>query len=143
MSNCTVRAADWPAEESLIRAIRRKVFIEEQHVSEEEEWDGRDAQCRHVLALSGTGAVIGTGRVMPDGKIGRVAVLAEWRGQGVGEALMHELIRMARDSGLDECYLHAQTYALPFYEKLGFVAEGGEFMDANIPHRAMRLRFDA
>lgn len=141
MSDFKIRPATWPDDAPAIRAVRRRVFIEEQKVSEAEEWDGLDADCRHVLAEDAGSRAIGTGRLKPDGKIGRVAVLRHWRGRGVGVALVRELISMARHADLPECYLHAQTYALGFYEKLGFVAEGEEFLDANIPHKAMRLRF--
>ncbi|WP_163558921.1 GNAT family N-acetyltransferase [Halomonas sp. NO4] len=120
--------------------IRRVVFIEEQQVPREEEWDGRDDACRHFLArLDGT--PVGTARLLPDAHIGRVAVLAEARGRGIGVALMQAAIDAARRDGHPAVELAAQTHALPFYERLGFQAFGGEFLDAGIAHRNMRLSF--
>ncbi|MCE8015845.1 GNAT family N-acetyltransferase [Halomonas sp. MCCC 1A17488] len=118
--------------------IRRVVFIEEQQVPLEEEWDGRDDACRHFLALRGE-APLGTARLLPDGHIGRVAVLREARGLGVGAALMRAAIEAAHRLGHDRVELAAQTHALAFYENLGFVAFGEVFLDAGIPHRNMRL----
>ncbi|WP_108444774.1 GNAT family N-acetyltransferase [Halomonas denitrificans] len=118
--------------------IRRVVFIEEQRVPIEEEWDGRDGVCRHFLALQ-DGRPVGTARLLPDAHIGRVAVLAEARGLGVGVALMRAAIEAARRDGHPRVELAAQTHALAFYERLGFEAQGGEFLDAGIPHRNMQL----
>lgn len=138
-SDFTVRRADWVNDRSALAAIRRAVFVVEQSVSEEEEWDGLDADCAHVLACSGDGAAIGTGRLLPDGRIGRMAVLQSWRERGVGSALLQELIRMARERGFAETRLHAQTHALAFYCKYGYLPVGVEFMEAGIPHVEMRL----
>jgi predicted GNAT family N-acyltransferase len=116
--------------------------VVEQHVPEEEEWDEMDAVSRHVIALAGDGAAIGTGRLAPDGhgmRIGRMAVLKGWRGNGVGSSLLSELIVMAREDGHNETRLHAQTHALAFYRRHGYVAVGDEFMEAGIPHVEMRL----
>ncbi|WP_458527117.1 GNAT family N-acetyltransferase [Onishia taeanensis] len=118
--------------------IRRRVFIEEQAVPVEDEWDGRDPDCLHVLAWRGSVA-LGTARLLPDGHIGRVAVLAEARGLGIGVALMQAAIDAARAKGHTRVELAAQLQALAFYEHLGFVAFGDAFMDAGIPHRNMRL----
>jgi predicted GNAT family N-acyltransferase len=119
--------------------IRRIVFIEEQGVPQQEEWDGRDGdECRHFLALL-DGDPVGTARLLPDAHIGRVAVLKEARGLGIGEALMLATIEAARRDGQPAVELAAQTQALAFYERLGFMAFGGEFFDAGILHRHMRL----
>lgn len=118
--------------------IRRVVFIEEQRVPVEEEWDGRDSACRHFLAVQ-DGRPVGTARLLPDAHIGRVAVLAEARGSGIGVALMQAAIEAARRDGHPRVELAAQTHALAFYERLGFEAVGGEFMDAGIAHRNMHL----
>lgn len=135
----TVRRVEWAAVSDELRAIRAAVFIDEQKVPLELEWDGLDAHCLHVLAASAAGAAIGTGRLLQDGHIGRMAVLKAWRGRGVGGALLQELIAAARERGLVSVALNAQTHALDFYARFGFVAAGGEFMDAGIPHRAMCL----
>lgn len=135
-----VREVGWHAHRAELHAIRRAVFVDEQRVPEELEWDDADADCRHVLAYSPEGAAaIGTGRLLPDGHIGRMAVLKAWRGRGVGSAILVFLIGLARDKGFRVLRLHAQTHALGFYEKYGFVATGDEFMEAGIPHRAMVL----
>ncbi|GHB05034.1 GNAT family N-acetyltransferase [Modicisalibacter luteus] len=118
--------------------LRRRVFIDEQHVPEEEEWDGQDPACLHFIAFD-AGQPVGTARLLPDGHIGRVAVLAQARGRGIGLALMRKAIEAAQLEGHAEVQLAAQIHALPFYERLGFQAYGQEFLDAGIPHRNMRL----
>ena len=100
------------------------------------EWDGFDAQSRHVVATA-DGVPIGTGRLLPDGQIGRMAVLREWRGQGAGSALLTGLMEIARALGMGRVLLNAQVQALPFYLGHGFQVEGEEFNDAGIPHRRM------
>jgi len=113
----------------------------EQQVPEEIEVDEFDPESFHVLAIEITGREpIGTARLLPDGHIGRVAVLKKWRNCGVGFALVSALIEKARSEKFDELVLHAQTWTIGFYEKLGFVCEGAEFEEAGIPHRSMRLR---
>lgn len=124
------------------KAIRFAVFVDEQQVPLHEELDGYDAVARHWLAIE-DGAPIATARAVAkdDGwKIGRVAVLAPHRGRGVGLAIMRAILEDARAAGAAEAYLDSQTHALAFYERLGFAAEGPEFLDAGIPHRHMRLR---
>ncbi|HET7674072.1 MAG TPA: GNAT family N-acetyltransferase, partial [Gammaproteobacteria bacterium] len=135
----TVRAADWKADAPLLRPIRQAVFIDEQRVPEELEWDELDIHCLHALALDTSGTPIGCGRLTTDGKIGRMAVLAPWRKAGVGGAILRFLIDEARRRGATECRLDAQIEAVDFYHRHGFIAEGDEFLDANIRHRRMRL----
>lgn len=125
------------AQSEALQRIRRQVFIEEQAVPEHEEWDGRDAECLHVLARSADGSAIGCARLFPDGRIGRMAVLAPWRGQGVGRRMLDALVAHALERGNDTICLDAQLHALAFYERAGFVAQGEVFMDAGIPHRFM------
>ncbi len=129
----------WSACAATLQALRRAVFVVEQQVPEDEEWDQQDAVSQHVLAIV-DGEAVGTGRLLPDGHIGRMAVLKAWRGRGAGRALLRELIAMARHAGFSEAVLHAQTHAIKFYEKQGFTAEGAEFMEAGIAHRVMRLK---
>ncbi len=124
----------------MLAGIRREVFVVEQRVPEEEEWDGRDASCEHVIALDANGAAIGSGRLLPGGTIGRMAVLEPWRGRGVGSALLRALITLARESGFTETRLHAQTHALAFYRRHGYTPIGNEFMEAGIPHYEMWLQ---
>ncbi|GGY05337.1 acetyltransferase [Litchfieldella qijiaojingensis] len=134
----TIQHGDWATLGPVASEIRRVVFIEEQAVPRHEEWDGRDDDCVHFLAWQGERA-IGTARLLPDGHIGRVAVLIEARGLGVGRQLMQAAIEVARQRGHTHVELAAQTHALAFYESLGFEAFGDEFLDAGIPHRNMRL----
>jgi predicted GNAT family N-acyltransferase len=138
----TVSLCDWndPAQHAALRAVRGEVFQREQGVPEELEWDDPDAVAVHVLARDTFGNAIGCGRLLPDGHIGRVAVLRHWRGKGVGTEIMQVLIAVARESSHDELHLNAQTQAVPFYERLGFRAQGEEFLDAGIPHRYMYRR---
>jgi predicted GNAT family N-acyltransferase len=137
-----VRPVNWNASRNKLRAIRREVFIEEQHVPEELEWDDADERAYHVLATDDEGEPIGTGRLKLDGQIGRMAVAKPWRGRGVGAAILRTLIDLARKEGCSVVRLHAQTHALQFYAKHGFTAVGGEFDEAGIPHRAMELRLE-
>jgi predicted GNAT family N-acyltransferase len=134
-----VRAADWNLDENAIAKVRRAVFIVEQGVPEALEWEAIDPQCVWLLALSSPGAVVGIVRLTQAGRIGRMAVLPEWRRRGVGQDLMESVLQAASDLGLSEVHLSAQTHAMPFYTRFGFVAEGPEYLDAGIPHRTMRL----
>jgi predicted GNAT family N-acyltransferase len=138
----SVAHAEWPRDEAALRAVRAEVFIDEQRVPPALEWDGRDEACLHVLARRADGKAIGTGRLLPDGKIGRMAVVFDARGNGVGAAILRELLAAARERDFAEVELSAQTHALGFYEKFGFVAVSDEYPDAGIPHRTMRLRLD-
>lgn len=135
----SVRDAGWDRDRAALTAVRRAVFMEEQGVSAELEWDGLDDGARHFLALDATGHPIGTARLLPDGHIGRMAVLASWRGQGVGSALLRRAVDAAREQGFTAVELAAQTHAIGFYQRFGFTPYGAEFMDADIPHRNMRL----
>lgn len=137
-----VTAADHAAEFDDLRAVREAVFVQEQRVPIELELDALDPRSRHVLARDRDGRAIGTARLTPDGRIGRMAVLRPWRGSGVGSALLHALLRQAREDGRDGVALNAQVEAIAFYARHGFVAYGERFMEAGIEHQAMRLRFD-
>jgi len=141
LQNFHVEFADWSNEEqrTALLDLREQVFIREQHVPEQRERDGLDADCRHVLARDDTGQPIGCGRLTPAHKIGRMAVLPEWRGRGVGLALLRELVALARTQGWPEVKLEAQVSAIGFYQREGFVAHGDEFEDAGIAHRSMSL----
>lgn len=139
-SEFTVRAASWHEDLQELQAVRRAVFIDEQDVPEALEWDGDDAVSLHALAQDAQGRAIGTGRLLPDGHIGRMAVVRDWRSRGVGRAILGLLVACGRKRGDKVLHLNAQIHALGFYERQGFVAHGGEFMDAGIPHRQMTLR---
>lgn len=129
----------YQARQEDIMYVRRVVFIEEQSVPPELEIDGRDHRCLHALALVG-GRPVGTGRIdLEDhGKVGRVAVLSEYRGQGIGTRLMAALVQVAKLHRLSSIWFHAQESAIPFYEKLGYSLVGESFLEAGILHRTMR-----
>lgn len=133
--------ADWANEQEAIGAIRRAVFIDEQNVPEDLEWDGCDATARHVLAWAGA-TPIATGRLLPSGHIGRMAVLSGFRGAGVGRGVLRALIELAHHSGLTEVFLNAQIQARGFYLNQGFTQSGEVFADAGIPHVRMWRRLD-
>lgn len=135
----TVSLVSWHDGEPLLRAIREAVFIREQNVPVELEWDGMDEGSRHALALSLNGDAIGCGRMLPNGHIGRIAVLPQWRNQRVGTAIMEALLDEARSRGFKQVDVDAQVQAIPFYHNFGFVEQGGEFLDAGMPHKKMTL----
>jgi predicted GNAT family N-acyltransferase len=136
----TVAPANWndEAEQAACVAVREQVFTLEQNVSREDELDSFDATARHVLARDLTGNPVGTGRLTTDRKIGRMAVLRDWRGKHVGEAMLNLLVEQARALNYPEVEMHAQTSAVPFYEKFGFAKYGDEFVECEIKHFTMR-----
>lgn len=137
-----VLPADYTADFDALRLVRETVFVDEQNVPLDEEWDEVDPLCEHVLALDLERRPIGTGRLTPQRKIGRMAVMKDWRGRGVGEALLLALMERARARGWDEVSLHAQLSAQGFYARAGFVPEGEHFWEAGIEHVTMRRAID-
>jgi predicted GNAT family N-acyltransferase len=133
----SVRPACWKDDKNPLQTLRKTVFIIEQQVPEPLEWDEFDAVSIHALAQDDRSNAIGTGRLLPDGHIGRMAVIPGWRGHGVGAAILEFLIDCARKRGDRTLRLNAQTQAIGFYQRHGFVAHGDEFLDAGIPHRQM------
>ena len=131
-----VRLGSWDELSAQASPIRFTVFVDEQKVPVELELDEFDPLSCHALALAGDEAV-GTGRLLPDGHIGRMAVLAAWRGRGVGALLLQALIDEAKRRGMARVVLNAQTHALGFYARFGFVPEGEEYEEAGLPHRTM------
>jgi len=132
-----IKLCDWNACKAQLSAIRREVFIEEQHVPEELEWDEYDETAQHVIALDTDGKAVATGRIKNDGHIGRMAVLKSYRQQGIGTAILLALLNVALKNKLTSVYLHAQISAVAFYEKQGFICNSKEFMDAGIAHKSM------
>ena len=133
MSEIHIRIASWQDDNAVLRQIRENVFIHEQSVPPELEWDAEDAAATHFLAYEGD-YPIGTARLLPDGHIGRVSVLKDWRGLHVGDALLHSAIAEAERVGRRRQMLSAQVHATSFYERLGFKVVSGEYLDAGIPH---------
>ena len=133
MNDLQVRIADWHKDNADLRRIRESVFIQEQGVTPEQEWDSDDASATHFLAYEGDFA-IGTARLLADGCIGRVSVLKDWRGLNVGEHLMRAVIQEAERLGLKQQTPTAQVHAAGFYGRLGFTAVSDEFLEAGIPH---------
>lgn len=125
-----------------LRYVRNSVFVEEQFIPSDMEFDDIDRQCHHVIARDEQRRPIGTARLSHEGKIGRMAVLQEWRRQRVGESLLRALIEKARKQGLTSVTANAQLTALGFYAKYGFMPEGETMIEAGIPHQAMRLILD-
>jgi predicted GNAT family N-acyltransferase len=146
-----VRVAEDPADLETCFALRKDVFVAEQGVPEDLEYDEYDAVAVHVLAVRGDGVPLGTGRLLHGeaaaektdgdltvGSLGRLAVTRDARGLGVGAALVRAIEDAAHARGLAAVDLHAQSHALEFYERLGYEAYGPEYPEAGIPHRAMR-----
>ncbi len=133
-----VELGDWLTLQAYAAPIRLEVFVHEQLVPIEEEIDALDPLCVHAVSYDVQGRALATGRLLPDGHIGRMAVLKGARGQGLGRAVLTALVQQARQQGFGEVVLSAQTHAQGFYLRHGFVAEGAEYLDANIPHVLMR-----
>lgn len=133
-----VEVVDYAVGSRDLQAVRETVFVLEQQVPAEMERDALDPQCVHVIARTPEGIAIGTGRLTPDHRIGRMAVLREWRGKGVGDAMLLALIEQARERGWREVGLNAQASAITFYTRHGFLPHGERFMEAGIEHLAMR-----
>jgi predicted GNAT family N-acyltransferase len=132
-----IELMDWNAARKEASRIRMKVFVEEQHVPPEIEMDDKDSVCVHALAFA-QGRAVGTGRLLPDGYIGRMAVLKQSRSLGVGGGILERLVEEARRRGMKEVVLSAQTHALEFYREHGFSEVGEVYEEAGIPHQAMR-----
>jgi predicted GNAT family N-acyltransferase len=133
----SIRIVAWTEARADAMRVREAVFVVEQGVPPEIELDEWDPQCDHALAFEPGGRAVGTGRLLPDGHIGRMAVLRDSRGRGIGGAILAALVERAAARGMRRLVLNAQTHAMPFYARYGFVALGTEFMEADIPHVAM------
>jgi predicted GNAT family N-acyltransferase len=132
-----IELMSWEKARAHAAPVRMTVFVEEQRVPAELEMDDRDAGCVHAIAFDGERAV-GTGRLLPDGHIGRMAVLKAFRGKGVGGEILEALVEAARRRGEREIVLSAQTHALAFYRAHGFEAFGAQYEEAGLPHQDMR-----
>ena len=135
----TISILPWDKALAFARPVREKVFIEEQRVPPGLEWDEWDERSDHAVACDVAGRAVGTARLLPDCRIGRMAVLREWRRCGVGAALMEAVLDRARENSMSRVTLHAQTQAAGFYRRFGFSERGGEFLEAGIAHVEMTL----
>jgi predicted GNAT family N-acyltransferase len=133
----TIRVVNWDAERARLQAVRNSVFIAEQQVPAELEYDSDDLACRHALALDPQAQAIGCARLLRDGSLGRVAVVAAWRGRGVGSALLARLMDIARYAGFQRVGLNARSDTCDFYARYGFLPRGEEFVEVGIRHQRM------
>ncbi|MCK5001813.1 MAG: GNAT family N-acetyltransferase [Gammaproteobacteria bacterium] len=136
IDNIQFITTNWKHSHQALKQIRTCVFIEEQHVPAELEWDEFDAQSIHFLVLHDNNP-IATARLKPDGQIGRMAVIKNYRHKGIGTELLTTVLLQAKINGYSMVYLHAQKQAIDFYKQFHFIYNGSEFMDAGITHRAM------
>ena len=134
-----IKLLSWEEARTHASPIRFIVFCEEQGVPRDIELDEQDSQSIHAIACEGTRAV-GTARLLPDGHIGRMAVLKDWRNRGIGGLMLQKLIERAKARGDREVVLSAQVHAVAFYRAHGFVEEGSEYLEAGIRHQAMKRR---
>lgn len=137
MSAFTLVETDWTRDAARLGAVRRSVFVGEQGVPESLEWDAHDAVSTHWLALA-DGIPVACARLLPDGRIGRMAVLPAWRGRGIGRALLAAVLATAQKRGYRIVRASAQLRAADFYVRAGFVAVGEAYEEAGIPHVAMQ-----
>lgn len=137
----SIRQASWQQDRAALQGIREVVFVQEQKVPRELEWDKQDRTACHFLAEDENGNPIGTARLLDDGQIGRMAVLKPWRSRGVGSALLVTVLTHLSSSGCPKPFLNAQTRAVPFYQRHGFQIKGDVFLEAAIPH--LRMEFTA
>ena len=145
ITNWQVKLTNWStiSDQEAMKSIRKKVFVIEQAVPEELEWDELDADCLHCLISTEQGKPIATARIQCDtaqAHIGRMAVLKPYRQQGVGTLMLRTLLEQAQLNGVKQVAINAQTTAIAFYERLGFMPVGNEFDDAGIPHYKMTLQ---
>lgn len=138
--NCRITLGDWETQRNAAQQVRLEVFVVEQKVPLDMEWDEMDKVCVHAVAFDEDGEPVGTGRLLPDGHIGRMAVRQQARGKGVGASMLGALIAEANKRGDRAVMLNAQTQAEAFYARFGFEREGQEFMEAGIPHIHMRRK---
>lgn len=139
MNELIISKALWSEDSEALAKLRTEVFVNEQQVPAEIEIDGRDTQCEHVKAVL-QGKLVGTGRLLPGGFIGRMCVLRQFRGQGIGSLMLHQLIELARQEKYSQVLLNSQTDAIAFYQHYGFVIDSDEFMEAGISHRRMTFK---
>ena len=142
MQGLNIQQADWAVVEQEARRIRTAVFIEEQSIAVEDEWDDQDAIALHFIVYDAQQQAIATARLLSNHSVGRVAVLKAYRGHGIGRILMQQIIAQAKIEQRPRLKLSAQVHAIHFYESLGFTVQGSEYLDCGIPHVDMTMMFD-
>ena len=140
MNDLDIEIVSWSCKQAELYSVRRAVFIEEQNVSESIELDGRDPDCFHVLASDTKGRPVGTARMDGKGRIGRMAVLHDYRRRGIGRKMIQALMDYGRKNAITDFHLSAQITAIGFYNKMGFEPYGEEFIEAGITHINMKLK---
>jgi len=139
VASLEIKEVSYISSKELIHKVRHAVFVVEQNIPPELEFDDKDPMSVHVMAIMNF-VPVATGRLVPDGKIGRMAVLKNLRKKGIGRKILLKLIEIGRNKGVREYYLSSQCHAISFYEKMGFVAEGPKYLEAGIDHRLMKRR---
>jgi len=134
-----IKEVTWASHEAELRLIREQVFVVEQHVPEWVEWDAYDASAIHLLAYDERQQPIACARILETGRVGRMGVYKAWRGYGVGKALLDKAISLLKHQNHKQVILSAQTHAIKFYEKMGFVITSEPYIDVNIWHVDMQL----
>ena len=140
MTPFMIRTGSWDELQNDAKLIREQVFIQEQQIAVEDEWDAEDAIALHFVVLD-QHQPIATARLLNNNSVGRVAVLKEYRGKGIGRLLMLEIIQQAKHQQREFLKLSSQVHAIAFYQSLGFNVQGDEYLDCGIPHVDMRLLF--
>ena len=140
MNDFTIAIVNWSEKQVEITSVRRAVFVEEQNIPESIDFDGSDPDFIHVLAFDKDGRPVGTARINHKGKIGRMAVLKNYRRQGIGRKMIQALMDYGRKNSITDFHVSSQVTATGFYEKIGFEPFGEEFLEANIKHINMKLK---
>ncbi|WP_336042202.1 GNAT family N-acetyltransferase [Acinetobacter dispersus] len=133
-----VKQGNWDQLQQDAKLIRTLVFIQEQGIAEADEWDEQDAISQHFIIYD-QDQPIATARLLQNNSVGRVAVLKAYRGQGLGQMIMLNIIDFAKQQGRAFLYLSSQVHAMSFYQQLGFVVQGDEYDECGIPHIEMRM----
>lgn len=139
MTELKIRSGSWDELQNDAKLIREQVFIQEQHIPVEEEWDAQDAVALHFVVYD-QAQPIATARLLQNNSIGRVAVLKSHRGLGIGKLLMQAIIEQAKSEQREFLKLSSQVYAIQFYAGLGFQVQGDEYLDCGIAHIDMYLK---
>ncbi len=140
MNDFTIAIVSFSDRQAEITSVRRAVFVEEQNVPESIDFDGSDTDFIHVLATDKNGRPVGTARINRKGKIGRMAVLKNYRWRGIGRKMIQELMDYGRKNSITDFHLSSQVTAVGFYKKMGFEPYGEEFLEAGITHINMKLK---